>query len=52
MHVQLVSECADEGEAEDLIRKLTTSPEQYEEQSRAELAQQLELIMPGAIVRG
>jgi hypothetical protein len=52
VHIQLVSECEDETEAEDLIKQLTMEPEEYEEDSRAGLAQQLDLIMPGAIVRG
>ena len=52
LHVQLVSECADEDEAEELIAQLTTVPEVFEAESREKMTRQLDMIMPGAIVRG
>lgn len=50
MHVQLIAECADEREAEEMHDKLTLPQATAEEKTRALLTQQISLVIPGAIV--
>jgi len=52
MHVQLIAECSDEEEAQEMQDTLTLSPDDAEEKSRLALTQQMLLSMPGAIQGG
>jgi len=51
MHMQLLGECETAEEALELTRTLTLPPEQVEAENQSRLLQELDLFLPGSVIR-